>query len=272
MKKVTILFLLLVFSSTAFSATYPVTVTRKTFNLYKSDGNLAPIRYMKTYGCSVNVTSDDALLTLEPDYAQLAFSSGALCIVLEVFVPLPVPSAGLKSDPNVSYDKPNWYATNNLSTLSDNGNRIETSACELTPNKEVGHLEVNGDAIGVLDFGGFDYCNVSGLYQSNFTSNITDSDGDGVPDVVDNCLSMANADQSDVNSNGVGDACDSSDTDGDGLTDAQEYAMGTNPNNSDSDGDGYLDGEENYRGTDPLDSSSTFSRGMPWLLLLLEDG
>jgi formylglycine-generating enzyme required for sulfatase activity len=37
-----------------------------------------------------------------------------------------------------------------------------------------------------------------------------DSDGDGVPDAADNCPLIANANQSDCDSNGVGDACQSS--------------------------------------------------------------
>ena len=43
------------------------------------------------------------------------------------------------------------------------------------------------------------------------------------------------------------------DSDGDGLTDAAETSLGTNPNNPDSDGDGLSDGAEvNTHGTDPL--------------------
>ena len=43
------------------------------------------------------------------------------------------------------------------------------------------------------------------------------------------------------------------DTDGDGLTDAQEADLGTDPNSADTDGDGLSDGAEvNQYGTDPL--------------------
>lgn len=43
------------------------------------------------------------------------------------------------------------------------------------------------------------------------------------------------------------------DTDNDGLTDAQEADLGTDPNNADTDGDGLTDGDEvNEYGTDPL--------------------
>lgn len=42
------------------------------------------------------------------------------------------------------------------------------------------------------------------------------------------------------------------DSDGDGISDADERAAGTDPDNVDSDGDGLRDGGENINGTDPL--------------------
>ena len=46
------------------------------------------------------------------------------------------------------------------------------------------------------------------------------------------------------------------DTDGDGLTNAEEVALGTDPYNMDTDGDGYPDGLEVVLGSDPLNSQS----------------
>ena len=51
------------------------------------------------------------------------------------------------------------------------------------------------------------------------------------------------------------------DTDEDGLTDAQEVELGTNPNNPDTDGDGLIDGVEVGLGTDPLNSNSVEGEG-----------
>ncbi len=49
---------------------------------------------------------------------------------------------------------------------------------------------------------------------------------------------------------------DPDDTDGDGLTDAEERRLGTDPFNQDSDGDGYPDGLERALGSNPLDPNS----------------
>ncbi len=43
-----------------------------------------------------------------------------------------------------------------------------------------------------------------------------DTDGDGVIDLADNCVDIANADQSDIDGDGLGDVCDD-DRDGDGI-------------------------------------------------------
>jgi predicted small secreted protein len=51
------------------------------------------------------------------------------------------------------------------------------------------------------------------------------------------------------------------DTDGDGLSDAEEASLGTSPTNPDTDGDGYLDGWEVAEGTNPLSASSVIYEG-----------
>ena len=82
-----------------------------------------------------------------------------------------------------------------------------------------------------------------------------DWDGDGLVTCYDNCPTVSNTNQDDIDSDGIGDACD--DSDGDGLTDEVEldYASGS-PNNpmgyancldwaqTDSDGDSLNDGIE----------------------------
>ena len=72
-----------------------------------------------------------------------------------------------------------------------------------------------------------------------------DSDGDGVNDNADNCPLTTNPDQ--ANADGAmdgGDACDDDD-DNDGVDDAAEDALGTDPKKADSDGDGISDDIDN---------------------------
>jgi hypothetical protein len=70
--------------------------------------------------------------------------------------------------------------------------------------------------------------------------------GDGIPDA------WKIAHHLDVNDPTVA----SQDPDGDGLTNLQEFQLGTDPNNPDTDGDGIPDGVEIANGTDPLDPNS----------------
>jgi hypothetical protein len=65
-----------------------------------------------------------------------------------------------------------------------------------------------------------------------------DADGDGVLDEEDNCPDVFNPDQSDLDGDGLGDACDP-DRDGDGVgNDADNCADVANPDQLDNDGDG----------------------------------
>lgn len=166
-----------------------------------------------------------------------------------------------------------------------------------------------GMPVGLTGGDGEPYIVGSGFFFT-VPSSLDDVDADTILSLFDNCPSAANIDQADTNDNGLGDACDvDSDTDGDGLSDAEEYVFGTNPNSSDSDGDGVEDLVDNCRltqnlnqtdssgdgfgdacdtvsdsdsdgltdveefecGSDPLDDESVCSKGMPWLLLLLDE-
>ncbi|MGD8312222.1 MAG: thrombospondin type 3 repeat-containing protein [Gammaproteobacteria bacterium] len=81
-----------------------------------------------------------------------------------------------------------------------------------------------------------------------------DSDGDGVPDTVDNCPDDDNPGQTDTDLDGQGDVCDTDD-DNDGLTDDEEQAIGTDPLDPDSDDDTFGDA------IDPLPLIFNFADG-----------
>ena len=88
------------------------------------------------------------------------------------------------------------------------------------------------------------------LLGCDSTSETLDSDGDGLTDAEEAALGTDPND---------------SDTDDDGLMDNEEVALGTDPTASDTDADGYDDGDEFQEGTDPLDPDSViYEIGWPY--------
>jgi hypothetical protein len=107
-----------------------------------------------------------------------------------------------------------------------------------------------------------------------------DPDGDKLPSSVDNCDDVANPDQSDLNHDGIGDACqlcmatDPTDTDGDGIPDECDGCDNTLPDGNgngvpdacehphDEDGDGIADDRDNCPSVpndDQIDSNEATS-------------
>ncbi len=82
-----------------------------------------------------------------------------------------------------------------------------------------------------------------------------DTDGDGIVDAADNCITMQNTDQLDGDNDNVGDLCDNcgdvanpsqSDTDDDGIGDVCDICVGENdPEQDDTDADGHGDACDN---------------------------
>ncbi len=113
-------------------------------------------------------------------------------------------------------------------------------------------------------------------------ANQNDLDTDAILNDRDNCPEVQNKDQKDSDKDKTGDACDKDndndgmpdewelkykldlfnssdaliDSDSDGLTNLQEYKLGTNPRKKDTDNDGADDAKEAKAGSDPKDPKS----------------
>lgn len=90
-----------------------------------------------------------------------------------------------------------------------------------------------------------------------------DMDGDGIPDLQDNCPTNPNPDQEDSDGDGLGDACDAcpndpdNDSDGDGICgDSDNCPNISNPNQENLDGDGFGDACDDDRDGDGVPNAT----------------
>jgi len=105
----------------------------------------------------------------------------------------------------------------------------------------IGSVSINTDGTGAT-IG----VTTSTTAHGKFTLTATNASGSSSPFPTSaNSLSVVNASASNV------------DSDGDGLSDAQEIMLGTDPFNPDTDGDGFSDGVEVASGSDPLNPLCT---------------
>ena len=169
------------------------------------------------------------------------------------------------------------------------GNGVLFSGFVATEDEGVlgGSLTYGGSSQGATAVGtyeiapsGYSVSNYSISYMNGtLTIRAGDSDGDGILDVNDNCPTVANPDQADLDADGLGDLCDS-DIDGDGFTNTDEEACGTDPRDvtdfpsdldgdgspdcvdPDRDGDGILDVNDNCVSTPNTDQADYDSDGL----------
>lgn len=117
---------------------------------------------------------------------------------------------------------------------------------------------------GALDLGAPGRDNLFGFGLVQAASSVAqlngDADGDGVNNPQDNCPLASNADQSDADDDGSGDACDD-DVDGDGMSNVYETEHALNPLLSDGlgdqDNDGFSNLAEFYAASSSSDAAST---------------
>lgn len=102
-----------------------------------------------------------------------------------------------------------------------------------------------------------------------------DTDLDGIIDIDDNCPTIANANQSNFDGDALGDACDTDD-DNDGMSDGFELAYGFHPFDSldaseDADLDGLTNLDEFNLGTNPL-SPDNPNNSHPFVVTVVGEG
>ena len=144
------------------------------------------------------------------------------------------------------------FGTNPLIADTDGDSLLDMQEIVLSTDP----LLADTDGDGLSDF---DEVNMDGdptTYTPGVDTdpNNPDTDGDTYGDGID-VFPLNPAEWLDTDGDGIGNNADLDD-DNDGLTDAEEAVLGTDPLIADTDGDGYGDGEEVTFGSNPFDNTS----------------
>ncbi|RMF75485.1 MAG: hypothetical protein D6738_03755, partial [Acidobacteria bacterium] len=174
--------------------------------------------------------AQDAVLGVEggdgdPDDTADRFNTGEVWVV----------SPGDLDGDTVRNLADNCPNTPNASQLDDDSDGVGNLCdnCQLTPNPD--QTDTNGDGTGDACEGDFDQDGVPGDDGDGTADPCT---GGATADCDDNCPSDENASQSDVDADGIGDACDS-DADNDGIENISDNCiLVANADQLDADNDG----------------------------------
>ena len=116
-----------------------------------------------------------------------------------------------------------WYLDNELKAT----NLFPSTSCYSNGWSFVGKFSDEESNAGIYDV---KVIVSDGLQEAEHSWNLNvertpDSDDDGIPNYIDNCVFIENNNQADSNSNGAGDACEG-DLDGDSVDDADDFIAG----------------------------------------------
>lgn len=211
---------------------------------------------------SLSLTPDNSLITNEDGSQWLLLCTAVVEGVYDPAVAIDVPQENIVCDA-LDADGDTSSNLTELSLSFDPYNGDYDGDCvadgkDAFPKNQNEWSDSDGDGIGDNGDSDIDADGLNAVQEEAAGTNAkdSDSDDDGLLDGVDNCpLFGSSSDQTDTDLDGKGDLCDVDD-DNDGLTDAQEKKLGTDPLLADSDGDLLSDQSEVTAGTNPLKQDS----------------
>ncbi|RPI65452.1 MAG: hypothetical protein EHM43_12760, partial [Ignavibacteriae bacterium] len=197
-------------------------------NSFSNSGNWSYYKFYGTAGDDVTITINRTSCVMDAAF-QLMYgtSSSTTGIAYGEVTSADLTLIGTSDDVNVPSNFPD----------------INDCDCGKDPEATFTLSQTGYYTIGLFDAG---YCSFVGgarnfeLVISGTSPCVTDTDADddGVDDAVDNCPSVANADQTNTDGDSYGNACDADD-DNDGVADASDNCpLTANANQTDTDNDG----------------------------------
>jgi len=193
-----------------------------------STNNIITSNLAQTRGGGVDVVSSSASLRNFDVWSNTPQNYGGIADQTGI-------NSNISSNPLYVNAAANNYSLQAGSPCIDTGTATKAPPDDF--NGEVRPLDGNGNGTADYDRGAFEY------------RPFTDTDGDGIDNLFDNCPTVSNASQADGDSDGSGDACDNcpalsnqlqGDSDSDFVGDACDNCITTyNPTQLDNDGDGY---------------------------------